>query len=129
MAVIINPGSGAVASAGEGWTNTEAGAVAQAVEWLDRIHAEGMTDVSLSGPEPDGEGRWRFGFIHDVTGVAVELSTHGIDDFDAYMKGRIFHPRVYWRGDSGAEPALEDWAAPGFVAVRTFRPSTEGGRL
>jgi hypothetical protein len=89
VTVIINPGSGAVALSGEGWTNTEAGAIRQANEWLAGILAEGMTDVRLSRPEAaEGEGRWRFGFLHQVTGVTVVLETHGIDDMDAFMKGR-----------------------------------------
>ena len=60
-----------------------------------------------------------------MTGAAVVLETHGIDDIAAYERERVFVPRVYWNGSSISEPELEDWAAPGFVLVRTFRPDVE----
>jgi hypothetical protein len=124
MAAIVNPGSDPVGS-GEGWTNTYDEALAEARRWLASMHAEGMTDVSLDvcdGEERDG--RWRFGFRHAVTGVTVWLETPGVDDVDAYQKGRIFPPRVYWNGSSSDTPKLEDWEAPGFVAVRTYKAAS-----
>lgn len=124
--VIINPGSGGVAAQGDGWANTAEGAQREAQEWLERIHAEGMTDVELLPEVTESGGRWTFSFRHQITGTVVTLETHGIDNLDAYRKEHIFAPfgpRVYWRGDSSAEPKLEDFAAQGFVAVRTFRPA------
>lgn len=120
--LIINPGA-RIGQPGNGWTNTLAKARAEAGEWLSRMHAEGMTDVVLLGDAEDtGDGRWRFTFRHAVTGTAVHLDTHGIDDLDAYRRQHLFDPRVYWNGSSTAEPRLEDFAAPGFVLVRTFAP-------
>jgi hypothetical protein len=122
MTLIINPGSDV--SAGEGWANTFAVAKAAAVDWLAKMHGDGMTDVKLlddTSEDDEREGRWTFSFRHAVTGTVVELETHGIDNSDAYCKQHIMTPRVYWRGSSSAEPVLEDFAAPGFMAVRTFR--------
>ena len=123
---IVNPGSGAVSPAGEGWTNTREGAVRRATEWMDRMRAEGLAvDVGVSSGADIGEGRWRFEFRHSVTGVVVCLDTHGIDDLKAYEKERLFAPRVYWNGSSCSEPQLSDWAAPGFEPVQTFRAEAE----
>ena len=58
-----------------------------------------------------------------MTGVKVELETHGIDNFQAYEKERVFAPRIYWNGSSCSNPELENFAAPGFTAIRTFKPS------
>lgn len=124
MAFIINPGSGAVPIAGEGWTNTAAEAEREAKRWLERIHAEGMTDVVIEDQVGDlGDGRWRFYFRHTVTGKVVPLDTPGIDDWDAFMKERVFGARIYWNGSSGSNPELEHWAVDGFEPVRTFRPA------
>jgi len=136
--LIINPGSGAVQASGEGWTNSYAGARAEAGKWLEGMHAEGMTDVTLLDGASAGEGvnagRWRFRFRHEVTGAVVTLETPGIDDWDAYGREFIFLPRIYWNGSSSGDPKLEDFAAPGFRAVRTFvaepgtaPPSAGGG--
>jgi len=119
MTVIINPGS-RIADAGEGWTNNEATARAEAEKWLARMHAEGMTGVRLLDGSEECTGRWLFTFRHDVTGATATLETHGIDNLDAYQKEQWFAPRIYWNGDSSSEPKLEDFAAPGFKAVRTF---------
>lgn len=119
--LIINPGS-EVGEPGNGWTNTEAEARAEAGRWLATMHAEGLADVELLDGCTEREGRWAFRFRHKVTGTVVELETHGIGDIEAYQREHIFTPRVYWRGDSSAEPKLEDFAAPGFAAVRTFVP-------
>lgn len=121
--MIVNPGSGPVHESGEGWTNTYDEARREAARWLERMHAHGLRDVVPV--KPDGvceEGRWRFGFLHAVTGVVVYLETPGIDDYDAYRKERIWDPRVYWNKSSCSDPQLEDWAAPGFEALRTFVP-------
>lgn len=121
MTMIINPGSGEVPESGEGWTNTYTEARREAQRWLVRMHKQGLTDVLIV--KPDGvckEGRWRFGFQHTVTGVVVWLETPGIDDLKAYRKERIWDPRVYWKGSSCSDPELEDWAAEGFVPLRTF---------
>lgn len=119
--LLVNPGSGPVAESGEGWTNTYAAARATAERWLAQIHADGMRDVDLAAGCLEREGRWRFSFTHRVTGVAVVLETHGVDDVRAYEKERVFAPRVYWRGSSTANPDLDDWAAPGYEPVRTYR--------
>lgn len=123
MSVIVNPGSGPVPESGEGWANTYEGAYGWAIYWLGLIHEQAATDVELLNPgTPNGDGRWKFGFRHPVTGVVVELDTHGIpfEQIAAYEKERLFAPRIYWNGSSCSDPELEDWAAPGFKALRTF---------
>lgn len=125
MTLIINPGS-RIGETQQGWTNTEEKARAEAAKWLSNMHAEGMTDVELlDGCTDDGEGRWRFAFRHKVTGALVYLDTHGIDDMDAYLARCIFPPRVYWNGSSSSDPKLDDFAAPGFVPVKTFKASEQ----
>jgi hypothetical protein len=117
--MIVNPGSGPIA-AGKGWVNTYEGARPSATAWHAEMLSTGMeVDLLLPGEKLD-DGRWMFGFRHRVTGVVVELTTHGIDNLDAYRKERVFDPRVYWNGSSSADPKLEDWAAPGFRALRTY---------
>lgn len=126
-AVIINPGS-RIGEPGDGWANTYATARATAEEWLAAMHAEGLTGVTLlDGGEDHGDGRWGFTFRHEVTGASVRLDTHGIDNLDAYERKHLFAPRVYWNGSSCSNPELEDFAAPGFVPVRTFAPETKEG--
>ena len=120
MSMLINPGS-RIGEPGTGWTNTEATAQAEAQRWLAGIHADGMTDVELLNGATEREGRWVFSFRHAVTGTVVKLETHGIDDIGAYEKEHIFSPRIYWNGSSTSNPELEHFAAPGFVAVRTFK--------
>lgn len=117
---IMNPGSRIPANAGEGWTNTYEHAVAEAQRWLDELRGDGITDVELILPGRESEGRWVFGFRHTVTGVVVNLETHGIDDVKAYEKEKVFTPRVYWNGSSCSNPSVEDWGAPGFVVTKTF---------
>jgi hypothetical protein len=122
VTVLINPGSGGVPAAGHCWTNTVEEARREAERWLRRIREDGITHVTLL-PEVlrEEEGRWTFGFRHDVTGVVVELETPGIDNLEAYRKERIFYPRIYWRGSSSSEPRVEHWAADGFEVMKTFR--------
>lgn len=121
--VIINPGSRlGDAQAADGWTNTYATARAAAEEWLAKMNAEGIADIEMvAADEAEREGRWRFMFRHTVTGVEVDLETHGIDDVAAYERQHIFAPRVYWGGSSSGNPEMSDFAAPGYVM--TFRPT------
>ena len=118
--LIVNPGAHISAFAGEGWTNTYEGAVKEAERYLKLIREDGIADVELILPGREHEGRWVFGFRHAVTGKVVELETHGIDNYRAYEKQFLFTPKVYWAGSSCKDPKLEDWAAPGFVALKTF---------
>ena len=119
-ALIINPGSH-IGEPGEGWTNTHETARASAGDWLAKMHGEGMTDVELIDGATECEGRWVFTFRHAVTGASVHLEIHGIDNTDAYERRHTFAPRVYWNGSITADPQLEDFAAPGFAPVRTFK--------
>jgi hypothetical protein len=127
MTLIINPGSGPVAESGSGWTNTEGQARVEAERWLAMMREDGITHIELSptvdpGYEP---GQWAFSFRHTVTGVIVRLVTHGIDDTEAYRRdGHIFEPRVYWNESSTGNPEVEQWAAPGFEVIKTFRRSS-----
>ena len=120
MTVLINPGSD-IGEPGNGWTNTEATARDEAERWLAGMRADGITDVELADGATEREGRWVFTFRHAVTGTTVTLETHGIDDIRAYQKDHIFAPRIYWNGSSTSNPELEHFAAPGFLAVRTFK--------
>jgi hypothetical protein len=132
VSLIINPGSGPIHSAaGTGWTNSEGVARATALGWWERMRADGIAHLELRADVEERDGRWVFGFRHTVTGVVVELETHGIDDEEAYRRdGHIFSPRVYWNGSSSTDPKVEDWAAPGFDLLKTFRrsSSTERGQ-
>jgi len=122
---LINPGAHIGASTqAQGWTNTYEEAKRKVREWHDRMTEEGIRDVELilPGIPVNGEGRWTFLFRHTVTGVDVELETHGINDLDAYQRQHLFLPRVYWNGSSTSDPKPEDWAAPGFEIVKTLRP-------
>ena len=126
MTVIINPGS-SIGEPGEGWTNTYRTARSHAERWLARMQADGFTDVELlASSDEEREGRWSFSFRHSVTGVSVTLEVAGIDDVAAYERRHVFAPRTYWNGSSTADPKLEDFAAPGFVPVRTFTPDPGG---
>jgi hypothetical protein len=112
MTLIINPGS-RIADQPD---NTYARALAYARRWHEQMRGEGFGhDVELIEPDPTAgsDGRWMFAFRHRVTGVVVYLEAHGLDPDK--------HPfaRVYWRGSSSAQPALEDWSASGYV--QTFR--------
>jgi hypothetical protein len=122
MSILINPGAH-IGPADEGWTNTYEGALREAERWLERMREDGIgADIDLVIPaEPvEHDGRWTFGFRHRVTGVTVELDTHGISDMAACTRRHIFGARVYWNGSSCSNPELEHWSAPGFVM--TFRP-------
>jgi len=121
-AIMINPGSH-IGEPGEGWTNTLENARAEAERWLSQMRDDGICDVELLDLAIENEGRWTFSFRHTVTGVVVELATHGIDNVEAYEKQHTFTPRIYWNGSSTSNPELEHFAAPGFEAVKTF---TEG---
>jgi hypothetical protein len=119
MTLLINPGSH-IGEPGTGWTNTVEKARTEAEGWLAQMRADGFADVELLDGETESEGRWVFTFRHAVTGVTVDLETHGIDGMAAYTKEYIFGPRIYWNGSSCSNPELEHFAAPGFTAVRTF---------
>jgi hypothetical protein len=123
--ILVNPGSGPIAD-GDGWTNTVEGARVEAERWLAIItDGQGIRDVALEDDAEElDDGRWRFWYRHTVTGVRVDLITHGIDNLAAYRRAQVFDPRVYWKGSSTSEPQLEDWAADGFEMIRTFRPVT-----
>jgi hypothetical protein len=123
MGIIVNPGSHlGDAQNADGWTNTYAAARKEADKWLATMRGEGIADVDICGAdETEREGRWTFVFRHTVTGVEVELETHGINDLDAYRRQHIFDPRIYWNGSSSSNPEMADFAAPGFVM--TFRPA------
>lgn len=118
--LIINPGS-RIPQNPQGWTNTYEQARRNAEEWLEQMRRDGFGHdvILLSGPEKqaDGGGRWIFRFQHQITGVCCLLETHGIsdEDLEPYRLQAIFLPRVYWNGSSSANPALDDFAAPGYV--------------
>jgi hypothetical protein len=120
--MIINPGSRISRVEPVGWTNTHAHALIEATQWLDRMRAEGLRDIEMTDTGRTDGGRWIFEFRHTITGVVVELETPGVDNLEAYQKQAIFPPRIYWNGGSVGEPALEDFTAPGFEPVKTFRP-------
>lgn len=125
MTTFINPGPGSIPTSGNGWTNTYEGAAREAVRWLDQMTTGGIRDVNLDLKGEDlGDGRWRFHFRHEVTGVVVDLDTHGIDDYEAYERDRVFPPRIYWNGSSCGEPEVEDWATEGFEVVKTLTERT-----
>jgi hypothetical protein len=95
-----------------------------AYRWLETMRREGIADVQMvTMDDTERDGRWTFTFRHTVTGVEVELETHGVDDVDAYKRQHIFEPRVYWQGSSSANPELSDFAAPGYAM--TFRVASE----
>ncbi len=126
--MIVNPGADiAGAETGQGWSNTVETARATAGHWLHLMHEAGMDEVSLLPGEEEHEGRWCFRFRHAVTGAEVCLETHGIDDVDAYEHEHVFTPRTYWRGSSIGEPAIEDFAVPGFRVRRTFAAEASSG--
>ena len=121
MSITANPGSGAVPPYGTGWTNTYATAKTQAEKWLAQMRAEAMNDVELLDTVDEENCRWRFTFRHRVTGTCVHLDIDVVDDIEAYKRENLFSPRIYWNGDSSANPKLEDFAAEGFEQLRTFR--------
>lgn len=127
MSVLINPGSGSIPPSGEGWKNTKEQARQNAEQWLANMRAEGIRDVELLSEVAPRDGRWSFYFRHAVTGVEVELETHGLSDegFKAYERERIFGPRTYWHGSSTETPDVEHWAAPGYEVVKTLRKVSE----
>lgn len=123
MTMTIMTGGGSwIAEPGDGWSNTYEKARANAEEWLATMHKAGMTDVELLNTVEERNRRWQFTFRHQITRVTATLEIDGIDDLDAYCKQAVFSPKVYWNGGSTGEPRLEDFAAEGFEAVRTFRP-------
>ena len=124
MNLIINPGSH-IGQESEGWTNTYEFALKNALNWLETLKKDGFTDILMTSIAGQRDGRWTFVFTHQVTGKSVELETHGIDPMDAYLKQYIFPPRVYWDGSSSAIVELEQFAADGYKAVKTYRKVAE----
>jgi len=123
--LIINPGSRIASPDHDGdWQNTLTVARRRAEDWLGKMHAEGMTDVELLDGTTEREGRWVFTFRHKITEATATLEMHGIEPVAAYEQQHWFAPRVYWNGSSTTNPCLEDFAAPGFKAVRTFVAET-----
>ena len=89
--------------------------------WIARMTEDGFTDVTLELPGEKSDAlRWSFNIRHAVTEVVVTLEIHGLTDKAA--AGQTFAPRTYWNGSSVSEPSLKDFAAPGFIAVKTFLP-------
>lgn len=123
MNLIINPGSELpLAEAAIGWTNTHETAKRHAYDWFYKPMLEkGFTDIEVTDTGEENDGHWKFLFKHTITGVVVELETHGIDNVAAYEKQFVFTPRVYWKGSSVSDPELEQFAAEGFVPVMTYR--------
>lgn len=123
MALLINPGS-QIGPGTSGWSNSHETAKRYAYEWFFKPMTEqGFADIEVRDTGEERAGRWVFEFTHTVTGVTIELETHGIDDLDAYQRDYIFDPRVYWNGSSGSNPSIEDFKASGFEPLLTYRPS------
>jgi hypothetical protein len=111
----------------DGWTVTKETAIKRAGDWFKIMVEEGFTDVELledieycSPVDEEVVERWSFTFRHRITGVEVELLMHGIDNIHDYVQFFPL-PDVYWNGVSDLDPRLEDFAAPGFVPVMTYR--------
>jgi hypothetical protein len=116
MVMIINPGS----QSGGG---TEAQALANAREWLQRMRQNGIGDpqiVLVETPSKVNELRWGFVFRHRLTGVECELEIHGLTKQEC--KAYAFPPRVYWKGSSCSTPDPLDWLAPGYVLALVPKP-------
>lgn len=123
MNFIINPGSELPSGeAGIGWTNTHEQAKKYAYIWFYKpMMKEGFTDIEVEDTGKETDGRWLFIFRHQVTGKAVELETHGIDNLEAYEKQFVFTPRVYWDGGSSSNPELSQFVVEGFEPVMTYK--------
>lgn len=99
------------------WTNTFEQSERFARDWFDKMQSDGIVDVEFQGAkstECNNKGYWTFLFRHTVTGVVVELETHGIDNIDNYMKDNIFTPKIYWNDSSCSDPDIVHWLAPGY---------------
>lgn len=122
--ILINPGSEIPEPPKDkSWTNTYEVALSIAQDWLKEMHENGLTDVVLLDPSECSfeDGRWSFYFQHTVTKKIVAFDTHGISPLTEFATASFFDPRQYWNGSSSADPCLEDFAAPEFVPVRTYR--------
>lgn len=116
MSLIVNPGSGGIPAEGNGWTNTSKVANKKATEWWSRMRDD-QIDVIITDWIAEDDGRFKFTFKHNVTGVEATLRIDGIDDLDAYKAdGYIFSPRAYWNDCSSSEPKHEDFLKEGYVA-------------
>lgn len=121
--LIINPGSHIGQNASDAWSNTHEQALKNALGWLKNIQNEGIKNITMYDTKEEINGRWKFLFKHRVTGVIVELETHGIENMEEYLKEYIFHPRVYWNGSSTGEPELDQWLTDGYEKVLDIRMS------
>jgi len=115
--LLINPGSHIGENTSEKWANTHEQALQNALGWLKNIQNDGYKNIRMYDTKEEIEGRWKFIFKHLVTGVEVELETHGITDIDEYKKEHVFTPRVYWNGSSTGEPELDQWLTDGYHKV------------
>lgn len=119
--VVINAGS-RIRNASQGWTNTYEAAQRNARKWFDTMLGEGFADIELLDMgDQNVDGHWLFKVRHTVTEVEVDLYMHGVDDEVEFERQNYARPRVYWNDSSCANPKLEDFAAEGFTAVKTFR--------
>lgn len=105
MTLIINPGS-----ENKGGTLEEATKIAES--FLKGCKEEGIEDVEFKHVEDNTTENFVFVFTHAVTGVEVELKTHG---FSPEQRDKfIFSPRVYWNGSSTANPQISDFLREGY---------------
>ena len=123
MPIIINPGSNIGENTKKSkWTNTHQTAKKYAHNWFYKHMVEsGFEDIEVEDTKKEIDGRWLFIFRHKVTGKAVELEIHGIDNIKEYQKENIFTPRIYWEGSSCSSPELEDFAKDGYKPVMTYK--------
>jgi len=112
--ILINPGS-----KNKGGTIEEARIIADS--FLDEVKAIGIKGVTVSEGEKLEDGDFSFDFTHPVTGVVVNLQTHGfnIEELNQFL----FSPRVYWGESSTRGPELEDFDKEGFVRVVKYFPN------
>jgi|JI10StandDraft_1071094.scaffolds.fasta_scaffold481435_3 hypothetical protein len=115
--LLINPGSHIGEQSSEKWANTHEQALENALRWLKNIQDDGIKNIRMYDTKTEEQGRWKFIFKHLITGVEVELETHGITDMDEYIKENVFTPRVYWNGSSCGEPELDQWLTDGYKKV------------
>lgn len=94
-------------------------ATKNARKYLKLIHQLGVKDIEMSYIRQEEGGHYLFHFIHPVTKKVATLSTHGYTQ--EQLKDFVFKPRVFWNGEWGEYPEIEDWLEDGFEAVVTFK--------